>query len=506
MTRRGGLARAAAWLRFHVRRLEPRFGLGVSVGETAFFGIAFATALSVAQIVVARVEPLAPPTERWIRTILAGYVPGVLFFAGHTLLPIIARPAPLAVIAALLVLLFWGRLRAARAVVHCALALFTWHAASCAALYAATLDPAGVLPFTAALVAVVALRAIMERRGLGLGRSPSARALRRLGGPAAAALGVGVVASTLAGQEREARSRTREDLRFAPDAAYDAIVVGAPPALVFTNQEEARIARAPYADDYAGSEPLIPGIYAERLIPSADPGVFYLAISAGGVRRISLAPKLEVTTFEASESLWTASLAEDPVAARLFVLNEWEGRGSIFSLDGREGTRAIDLSSHTWTVPWITVDASSRRAYVTSMLDDGGLRLLDLDTLEVRRSNARMFLYQSVVDHERGLLWATRPLPGEIVGVDLDTLEVRVRIPLAPGTRDVVFDPERRQLFVNTYPFGDLFRIDAATDSVLEVSGCGWRCRSLYLDAPRRTLWAASLGGIYRFPVDRAIP
>jgi len=69
------------------------------------------------------------------------------------------------------------------------------------------------------------------------------------------------------------------------------------------------------------------------------------------------------------------------------------------------------------------------------------------------------------------------------------TLAPRSRTPRAFGARSI--DEAKRQLFVSTYPFGDLFRIDARTGRVLETGACGWRCRNLFFDARKRTLWAA---------------
>jgi hypothetical protein len=187
------------------------------------------------------------------------------------------------------------------------------------------------------------------------------------------------------------------------------------------------------------------------------------------------------------------------------VINEWRGSGSVFSLDDPAHPRSMSFSDRTWPMPWITADPPSRRAYVTSMLADGSLRELDLDTLEPVRQRSGVFVYQSVVDPARGILWGTRPVHGELVGIDTATLAIRVRVHLSPGTRDVVLDPESGQLFVNTYPAGALYRVDGASGRVLEEGACGFRCRSLYLDVPRRTLWSASLAGIRRFVITRPI-
>lgn len=37
---------------------------------------------------------------------------------------------------------------------------------------------------------------------------------------------------------------------------------------------------------------------------------------------------------------------------------------------------------------------------------------------------------------------------------------------------------------------------------MLETGACGWRCRNLFFDARKRTLWAASQSGIFRFAAD----
>jgi hypothetical protein len=305
---------------------------------------------------------------------------------------------------------------------------------------------------------------------------------------------------------RAAAARTRSGDRYAAVRAYNVLVVGREPTLVFTDQARIWRIAAPYGEG-APSPELLPinakGL-PERLIPSVDPDRPYIAFSAGGAARLTVGDAT-LTRFQDERASHAAFIAEDPVAKRLLVLNEWDGRAVAFRTDGAAPPALFHLFDAAWPVPSLCVDAAARRGYATSALLDGSLAVIDLDSLTVLERVPNLYLYSTVLDPDRRLLWGVRALPGELVALDPATLKIQKRIALQPGTRGLVLDPRRGQLWVSSYPFGDLFRVDAASARVLEVGSCGWGCRGISLDAAHDTLWAASQEGIFRFPLDRPI-
>jgi len=142
--------------------------------------------------------------------------------------------------------------------------------------------------------------------------------------------------------------------------------------------------------------------------------------------------------------------------------------------------------------------------YVTSALDDGGLYEMGLDSLEVTRKAASLYLYETAVDPARNLLWGVRPLTGEVVAVDTDTYELSHRIPVQFGLRDLQRDRRSGDLYTCSEFFGDIFRIDGRTLRVSRIGWCGRLCRDMYLDEARHTLWVATRDGICQIDTLRA--
>jgi hypothetical protein len=243
--------------------------------------------------------------------------------------------------------------------------------------------------------------------------------------------------------------------------------------------------------------------FYERFTDSPIPGRPFVSDPGHGVLWLGL----ELANATETSDPWAshpAALIHDHTRNWLIVANEWSGRLLIqSSLDG-SAVATLDVSPHLMTVPWLALDGD--RLFVTSMLGDGDLRVLTLDGHWQEQARVRnLFAYQTLVDHAHGVLWTARPTSGELLRLDLDSLEVRGRTRLAVGLRDIVYDPVRDELFVNAYPSGELFRIAAATGEPLERGSCGWRCRSLAIEPRHRVLWAASHDGIFRLPLDEPL-
>lgn len=287
-------------------------------------------------------------------------------------------------------------------------------------------------------------------------------------------------------------------------AAYDLLVLsGAPesaPDLVFSTQAEL------YTLELEPRPTLTPQVWAkqewwERFVASDDPARPFAADPGSGVFKLDFLAQ-EFERFNSSFGERPACLDFDPVRGWLLVANEWHGRLAVYDAASGELVHGLDRSPFLGTAPWLSRDGD--RLFLSSMLGDGDLQVLALDDELRELDRVRdLFVYHTLVDRQRGLLWAGRPLFGELLVLDLETLEIRARTRLATGPRDLVLDDQAGQLFVNTYPAGELFRVDVATHEVIERGSCGWRCRSLALDPQRRLLWAASRAGVMAIALDQ---
>src|SRR5262249_2715921 len=120
------------------------------------------------------------------------------------------------------------------------------------------------------------------------------------------------------------------------------------------------------------------------------------------------------------------------------------------------------------------------------------------------RKAANLYLYETMLDPGAGLLWGTRPLTGEVIGVDTRTFAIRHRIPVEATVRDIQRDVGTGDLYTCSFLFGDVWRIDRRTLMPSKIGWCGRVCRNLFLDSPRQTLWVATADGICRIDLAAA--
>lgn len=239
----------------------------------------------------------------------------------------------------------------------------------------------------------------------------------------------------------------------------------------------------------------------ERITSGASQDEVFVAVSSRGALRLRAGPDgdIGITQYEDVRAQHSAALVFDPIADRLVVLNEWGGTGAAFSVSAPDPPRGLALFDAPWPVPYVSIDADSRRGWASSALIDGSVARIDLDTLEVLYRRDGLFAYATLYDAEREVLWALRGITGELLALDPDTLEIDSRLELEAGLRRMVLEPRRGHLIINAYPSGRLFRVDPHGLRVLEVGHCGWRCRSLWVDPAHDTLWTASSDGVSRF-------
>jgi hypothetical protein len=461
--------------------------------DSLAYGAGAATALALLDA-LARAALLDPPTSRAILWLVAGIGPELTFRLIPNLMEGLGTPwlgaiVPLAIVAALLP--WHGAMLLGRITLGVLFGAF-----AAAIVLVGYLELGAVV--LAGLLALASAAAIAHRR--------YAVSLRTAAVSAAALAFIGGVAA-FAGGQRAAIARARahgpSGTFVTSVVAYDLIVLTDAPAdapdLVFSTQgelytielgEPPRVIR----QDWAGQG------WWERFSPSDDPARPFAADPGNGVFKLDLAARV-TQPFNAPFGQRPACLDYDPQRGWLLVANEWFGQLVSYDVARGEVVVQVDRSPYLGTAPWLSRDGD--RLFLSSMLGDGDLQVLALDD-ELRELDRvrNLFVYHTVVDRERGLLWAGRPLYGELLALELDSLEVVTRLQLTTGPRDLVIDEATGQLFVNTYPAGELFRIDLDRREILERGWCGWRCRSLAIDPQRRLLWAASRDGVMAIALD----
>jgi hypothetical protein len=196
--------------------------------------------------------------------------------------------------------------------------------------------------------------------------------------------------------------------------------------------------------------------------------------------------------------VWT--IAEDPVRRKLFTASEYFSHYAVIDQDGGGLTTPGTISNSTWPFWHFTADPARRVLYATSALYDGALHEMDLDSYRFRRTATDLYLYETILDAERHLLWGVRPITGEVIAVDTRSYELRHRIPVQFGMRDLQRDSTSGDMYTCSEFFGDVFRIDGQTLSPTRIGWCGRLCRGMFLDAERNMLWVATRDGVCRVP------
>jgi hypothetical protein len=312
----------------------------------------------------------------------------------------------------------------------------------------------------------------------------------------------------------QARAADPAGSRILDDWAYDVFITGDPPQLVWTDRKHVQVLTNPYGDTHEryrvdeGSS-----YYVERIWGSPTGG-FYIqgadklewwAEPEGGGRladrpasRYRLPPELRAD----SSTTWT--IVEDPATRRLFTIGEYFSTWAVLDRDSGALLGHGKLSNAVWPFWHFTGDPAARVLYATSALDDGGLYEMNLDTFAIERKARHLYLYETILDPAAHLLWGVRPLTGEVVAVDTRTWDMRHRVPVQFGLRDLQRDPRSGDLYTCSEIFGDVFRIDGRTLQTERLGWCGRLCRSMHLDWRRDGLWVATRDGICRLDVRRA--
>ncbi len=299
--------------------------------------------------------------------------------------------------------------------------------------------------------------------------------------------------------------------------ATDVLVIGTPPQLLWTDNRAIRVlpeayghSREPYLLDSEAQNPwqIWPSAFGGFFVQTCGTVKRWRSPPAGG--RISDQPEVQFqfpsTSAFGKENEQAAAVVEDPFSRRLLAVSEWSSNYTITEIDTGRILLSARLTGTNYPYVSATFDPVTKVVYVTAFLDDGGLYVLDLASLEVKRTVPGLYLHRTVLDHERDVLWGARPMTGEVVGVDLQSFEVRYRVRLGWGIRDLELDPESGDIYTCSFLNGEVFRIDPATRTSSVIGRCGSYCRYLFLDSPNRTLWVASQAGICLVPLPALNP
>ncbi|MDX2167118.1 MAG: hypothetical protein SF182_08650 [Deltaproteobacteria bacterium] len=293
--------------------------------------------------------------------------------------------------------------------------------------------------------------------------------------------------------------------RFLPGSSYEVFLTPDARALLWTDTEELHVFTDPYGathDEYvlSGATHRTP----QRIWPSPTGGVFVQMLLSVGWWKPP--PPDERFAAEPAVLYRDAAMAdgspcgffENPFARSVFLINQWGSRYFVFDRDSGALRDTGRFSSAVMGAWHATPDLASRRAYLSSALQDGGLYEVDLDSMAIHRRAAGLYLYETIVDGDGALLWGARPVTGEVIGVERDGFTVRHRFRTGFGSRDLQRDPRTGDLFTCSL-FGEVSRVRPAAGTVETLGWCGRLCRNLFLDPAHDALWAATDDGICRF-------
>jgi hypothetical protein len=299
-----------------------------------------------------------------------------------------------------------------------------------------------------------------------------------------------------------------ERLPIPANGAYDVYLAREPPELIWTDTEQIHVLTNPYGASHDDSYVLAGGTHKspQRIWRSPSNGLYVEMV--GGIgwwkfppqgQPLSQTPVVEFRHAVLQDGS-PCAFAEDPITRSVFVVSQWLSHYVVMDRDTGAVRATGRLSSAFQGVWHSTPDLPSRILYISSALGDGGLYELNLDSMAITRKASDLYMYETVLNPEEHILWGTRPISGEVIGVDTRTFEVLHRISAGFGTRDLQRDPGSGDLYTCSW-FGDVFRVDVASLTAAKIARCGRICRNLFLDAQRDTLWAATDDGICRFPL-----
>ena len=297
--------------------------------------------------------------------------------------------------------------------------------------------------------------------------------------------------------------------RFLEDWAYDLALVGTPPQLVWTDKARIHVLADAYGPSPLHYQLQNAGLdYPQRIWPSATGGFFVQVKGAvawfrsppdGG--RFDAGP---TALYRPPQPLGDAApspyaFAEDAEHGRVFTLSEWLSAWAF--LDRQTGVVTAEgrLSDSAWPYWQLTSDPGAGVFLASSCLEDGGVFEIDLASGRITQKASGLFAYKMALDPERGLLWAARPVSGEVIAIDRATFEVRHRRHVGWGTRDVQRDGRTGELYSCSFLDGEVFRIDPTTAGLASMGRCGRFCRNLVVDSAHDALWVATRDGICRF-------
>ena len=292
--------------------------------------------------------------------------------------------------------------------------------------------------------------------------------------------------------------------------AYDLALVGSPPRLVWADKTTIHAMIDPYGArahrvvlDAGGAD------YPQRIWPSAAGGFFVQnrgTLSWWAAPEPHLPPSPE-PAFRYALPLGAGGnkapspygVYEDLARDRLFVVGEWWSEYAFLDRATGQTLEVGRLPGGIWPYWQVTPDPSRRAVLLSSCAEDGGVVSLDLDTGRATRVAENLFAYRIVPDAANDRAWAVRPGTGELLELDPRDFRIRRRQHLGWGVRELQVDPRTGALYTCTLLEGEVLAVEPATGDARSLGRCGRYCRHLFVDAERRSLWAATRDGICRF-------
>jgi hypothetical protein len=296
--------------------------------------------------------------------------------------------------------------------------------------------------------------------------------------------------------------------RFLGDYAYDLVLWGDPPDLVWTDKRRFHLLKDVYGKARERYDSEGEGTQYEQIWPSQlggiyiqGPGLVWLDPSTAGED----GKQLKGRTLEVPDDVfdgWTQALVEDVRNRRVILGSEFGSKIAALSLDSGAVLEMKRFSKTQYSSPGAVSNPATRRAYLVQWLYPGTIYELNIDTLRFMRRRPYVNAWGGTIDSARNVMWLARPVMGDVAEFDLEKFDIRRRFPVRFMVRELAMDPSGRNLYTCSWAFGDVYRIDAQNGEVSRLGRCGRICRGVFLDSARGVLWTASNDGICRFAVQ----
>lgn len=228
-----------------------------------------------------------------------------------------------------------------------------------------------------------------------------------------------------------------------------------------------------------------------------DGSITVLDLATNTVKRVIQVGKLN----DKGEAAHTRKVIVDEAADRLYITNPSQ-EGTVWSVDGQTGQIVATFENLGKWSTGAAFDASTRRLYVGHGGTDE-IAVIDVDAGKVATrfttgETDKHYFINLAVDARTQRLFASDANANELFVFDARTGAILKRVPVGLGALDVLFNPQREEVYVTSRGVtrsepsgtGQITVIDANTYAVKRTLDVPVHPNSLALSADGQTLFA----------------